>query len=92
MWKPTLGDDKMTLLTRYRKQKGHLFEGQRKELGNPPCLSAGRNPLWGMRRCLGGQAIGSKKYNFLKVKERLKLIVLKPGKAEKGLGSSKWHF
>jgi hypothetical protein len=29
---------------------------------------------------------------LLKIKERLKLIVLEPGKAEKGLGSSKRHF
>ena len=30
MWEPTLGEEKTPWLRRYRKQKGQLFEGQRK--------------------------------------------------------------
>jgi hypothetical protein len=43
-------------------------------------------------KCLGEQGTGSKKHNFLKIKEMLKFIILGPGKVEKGFGSSKRHF
>ena len=52
MWEPTLGDEKMPWLTRPRRQKVQLFEGQRK--AKTHCFRArkGSDRLKGLQKAL----------------------------------------